>query len=106
MCVNFDRSEVLAMLTLPKIVVSTLAHAKLSFLASLRASSQFWSRLVSWGLRLIPSSLKYGSVSREKGLRLGNMWRGGLPKMTYFVLPTFVVSPERVLNSRKIWCRF
>ena len=41
MCVNFERSEVLAMLTLPKIVVSTLAQAKLSFLASLRASSQF-----------------------------------------------------------------
>ena len=39
MCVNLDRREVLAMLTLPKIVVSTLAHAKLSFLASLRASS-------------------------------------------------------------------
>ena len=47
MCVNLERSEVLAMLALPKIVVSTLAHVKLSFLASLRASSQFWSRLVS-----------------------------------------------------------
>ena len=58
MCVNFDRSEVLAMFTLPKIVVSTFAQAKLSFLASLSASSQFWSRLVSCGLRLIPSNLK------------------------------------------------
>ena len=58
MCVNLDRSEVLAMLTLPKIVVSTFAQAKLSFLASLRASSQFWSRLESCGFRLIPSSLK------------------------------------------------
>ena len=41
MCVNLDRREVLAMFTLPKIVVSTFAQAKLSFLASLKASSQF-----------------------------------------------------------------
>ena len=41
MCVNFDRREVLAIFTLPKIVVSTLAQAKLSFLPSLRALCQF-----------------------------------------------------------------
>ena len=45
MCVNFHRSDVLAMLTLPNSVDWTLAQAKLSFLVSLRASSQFWSRL-------------------------------------------------------------
>ena len=56
--VNFDKREVLAMLTLPKMVVFTLAHAKLSFLASLRALSQFWSRSVSSGFRFIPRSLK------------------------------------------------
>ena len=100
--VNFDKREVLAMLTLPKMVVLTFAHAKLSFLASLSALSQFWSMSVSKGFKLMPRSLKKGSVSREKALGPGYFSMGGLPKMTYFVFPTFIVRPDRVLNSWKI----
>ena len=77
MCVNLDNKKVLAMLTLPKMVVFTLAHAKLSFLASLRALSQFWSMSVSKGFKLMPRSLKKGSVSRENSFGPGYFSRGG-----------------------------
>ena len=56
--VNFDKREVFTMLALPKMVVWILDQAKLSFLASLSAFVQLWSRLVREGLRLMPRSLK------------------------------------------------
>ena len=100
MWLNFDKIQVLTMLTLPKTDVLIPFHLTVSFLALSIAFFQFISKFSRSGLSFIPSNLnELLLLSFSKGVLVGCKCFLVGPNITYFVFPIFIVSPDICLKD-------